>query len=384
MRPSITLHRQLEDCCLKKEKTKMSNAVFIVTNEESCPYYDLGDEIKAESGSLSISALKPVCLYLSEKIKEIVETPDSIRKTSLFNSPQLKFNEQPTLFDCGGCTGSIRYQFKQEKDYVTLQMKLLMNSIEVRKQKHLARYYNQMRSLEIFKSLEDDALKELILLLEFKAVPPQKVLLEKDSPGTHLYIIISGEVNVVADDGTKISKIHSGDIFGEVSLLSGEPHSNSLHTVTVTQAALLSIKNFRQILKMHPPLQIFLFKLLINRVQLMALRAGNIASGMSGDLEEIQVVDLLQLIHTSKKTGHIDIGCVDGRGQVFFNEGEIIYAHYAQLEGKEAVFAILGIKNGQFSYHRDMVEDTKVYLPLGDFMGLIMEGVQKIDEHHSH
>ena len=132
---------------------------------------------------------------------------------------------------------------------------------------------------------------------------------------------------------------------------------------------------------MHPPLQIFLFKLLINRVQLMALRSGNIASGMSGDLEEIQVVDLLQLIHTSQKTGYIDIVCGDGRAQVFFNEGEIIYAHYDELEGKEAVFAILGIKNGQFSYNRGSVEDLNVYSPLGDFMGLIIEGVQRIDEH---
>jgi CRP-like cAMP-binding protein len=278
----------------------------------------------------------------------------------------------------------IQYQFKQEKDYVTLQMKLLMKSIEIRKQQHLAKYYNLMRSLDIFRSLEDDVLKDLILLLEFKTVLPQKVLLERDSPGTHLYIIISGEVDVVEDNGTKISKMHPGEIYGEVSLLSGEPHSNSLHSVTVTQVASLSAKNFRLILKMYPPLQIFLFKLLINRVQLMALRAGNIASGMSGDLEEIQVIDLMQLIHSSQKTGHIDIICADGRAQVFFYQGEIIYAHYAQLEGKEAVFAILGIKKGQFSYSRDIVEDFKVYSPIGDFMGLMMEGVQKIDEHTSH
>ena len=369
---------------MKKEKRKMGNAVFIVTHETSCPYYDLGDEIKAESGTVSISSYKPVCLYLSEKIKDIVETPENLRNSSVIGSAQLRFNEQPTLFDCGGCTGSIKYQFKQEKDYVTLQMKLLMNSLEVRRQQHLAKYYDLMRSLEIFKSLEDEVLKDLILLLEFKTVAPQKVLLEQDSPGTHLYIIISGEVDVVEDDGKKISKMHPGEIYGEVSFLSGEPHSNSLHTVTVTQVALLSIKNFRLILKMYPPLQIFLFRLLINRVQLTALRAGNIASGMSGDLEEIQVVDLMQLIHTSQKTGYIDIIGMADRAQVFFNEGEIIHAECNQLEGKEAVFAVLAIKNGQFAYNRGIVDEFKNLSPVGDFMALIMEGVQRIDEVTKH
>ena len=116
----------------------------------------------------------------------------------------------------------------------------------------------------------------------------------------------------------------------------------------------------------------------------MALRAGNIASGMSGDLEEIQVVDLMQLIHSSQKTGHIDIICMDSRAQVFFNQGEIVYAHYDQLEGKEAIFAILGIKDGQFSYNRGIVEDFKAHPPIGDFMGLMMEGVQRIDEETKH
>jgi hypothetical protein len=55
----------------------MSNAVFIVTYETSCPYYGLGDGIKAERGSVSISSYKPLCLYFSEKIKEIIERPEN-------------------------------------------------------------------------------------------------------------------------------------------------------------------------------------------------------------------------------------------------------------------------------------------------------------------
>lgn len=367
---------------MKKENTKMNNAIFIVTDENCCPYYEMGDELKVESGSLSISSFKPVCLYLGTKIKETVTAADNISRFSQLASQKLRATSKQSQFDCGGCSGVIQYKFKQEKEYATLQMKLLKESDEIRKRQHLEKYYNLMRSLTIFHSLEDDALKDLTLFLEFKTVLPHKVVLEKGEPGTYLYIIIKGEVDVVDDSGQKISKLCSGEIFGEVSFLSGEPHSNSIHTVTVTQVALLSIKNFRQILKKHPSLQIFLFKLLINRVQAIALQSGNIASGMTGDLEDVPAVDLMQLINSSQKTGSIEVICREGKGQVHFNQGEIIHASFNQVDGKEAIFTVLGLQEGHFTYNRGLPPEYMDYPQIGGFIGLMMEGVQRIDECH--
>lgn len=366
---------------MKKKNRTISNAIFIVTNENSCPYYHLGDEIKVESSSISISAFKPVCLYLSREVEKIVTSPESVSRFPKLGSQQLRPDMQKSQYNCGGCTGLIQYKFKQEKDYATLQMKLLKESDELRKRQHLEKFYKLMRSLEIFNSLEDDALRDLTLFLEFKTVLPNKVLIEKGSPGTHLYIILKGEVAVVDDTGQKTSEIHPGGIFGELSLLSGEPESNSFHTVTGTQVALLSVKNFRQILKKHPALQIFLFKMLIDRVQAMALRAGNIASGMTGDLEEVPAVDLMQLINSSQKTGSIELVCFTGRAHIYFNEGEIVHALFNHLEGKEAVFAVLGVRQGHFTYSRGIPEEFKNLPPVGGFIGLMMEGVQRIDEH---
>lgn len=365
---------------MKKESIKTSNAVFLVTNEKSCPYYDLGDELRVENSTLSISSFKPVCLNLAESIKTVVTTPDTVSRFSSAGSQLLRPNAPQSNFDCGGCTGLIHYMFKQDKAYATLQMKLLMESEEVRKRKHLAKYYDLLRPLKLFDSLENDALGDLINLLEFKTVLPQKVLLDKGTQGTHLFILISGEVETSEINGQKISRMHAGDIFGALSLLSGEPHRNSIRTLTVTQVALLSSKNFRQILKSYPSLQIFLFKLLIKRVEAMALQSGQISSGMSGDLGEIATVDLLQLMNSAQKTGNIDIQSTKGTAQIYFKEGEIVYAHYKGLEGKEAVFSILGIKNGQFTYNRGISDEVDNLPPIGGFLGLVMEGVQRIDE----
>lgn len=368
---------------LKKEKTRVSNAVFVVTTEQSCPYYDIGDELTVENGTISISAFKSTCLYLAEKVKAIVSAPDNFKQMAFSSPQQLNATLQQTQFDCGGCTGLIRFKFKQDKAYATVQMKLLMESEEARKRKHLAKYYDLLRPLKVFDSLENDSLENLINLLEFKTVLPQKVLLEKGTQGTHLYILISGEAEAAGVNGQKSSKLYAGDIFGAVSLLSGEPHRRTIHSNIITQVALLSSKNFRLILKKYPSLQIFLFRLLIRQVEAMALQSGHISSGMSGDLEDIAMVDLMQLIHSSQKTGNIEIQSSEGSGRIHFKDGEIVQASFQELEAKDAFIAVLGVASGQFTYHRGIPEEISRLEPIGGFMGLIMEGLQRIDENTS-
>ncbi len=367
---------------MEKKDNKISDAIFIVTNEDSCPYYDFGDELKVENGGLLISSYKPACLYLSKKIEQIVTSKNNFSRLSRLGSPTNNSDLQNSKYDCGGCTGLIQFEFKREKEYVTLQMKLLKDSEEQRKLKRLAKFYNTLRKLNIFDSLEDESLRDLTILLDFKTIVPDKVLIKKGDQGTHLYIILEGQVAVIDDSHQKTSEINFGGIFGEMSLLSREPESSSLHTTKNTQVAMLSVKNFRHILRKFPTLQIFLFKLLIDRVQVLALRSGNISSGMAGDLEEIPVIDLMQLINSSQKTGSVEIDFLKGSADVYFKEGEIIYASFHQLEGKDAVFALLDIKKGLFTYNRGIPDQFKALPPIGGFIGLMMEGIQRIDENN--
>ncbi|MGW8195879.1 MAG: DUF4388 domain-containing protein [Desulforhopalus sp.] len=365
---------------MKKKKEKFSDAIFLVTQEESCPYYDLGDELKVEKSSISVSSFKPVCLHLSKKVEEIVSANESFNHFPKLGAPKGISVQQKSKYDCGGCSGSIRFEFKQQKEYATLQMKLLKESDAQRKRQHLRRYYGVLRKMDLFKSLENESLRELILYLEFKNVLQDKVLIKKGDAGNYLHIVLEGRVALVDEHNQKIAELSGGEIFGQLSLLSGEPETHSYHTVSGTQVAMLSSKNFRHILKKHPALQIFLFKLLIHHVQAMALRSGNIASGMTGDLEEVGVVDLLQLINSAQKTGVTEFIVHEKKAHVYFNEGEIVHAEFNELQGKEAVFALLGLKKGQFSYSRGIPGDVQELPPIGGFIGLIMEGVQLIDE----
>jgi hypothetical protein len=165
-----------------------------------------------------------------------------------------------------------------------------------------------------------------------------------------------------------------------MSLLSAEPFMHSIYSVKTTQMAILSIKNFKEILKKFPVLQMFLFKLLVDQAQAIALKSGNISSGMTGELSEIAPVDLFQLINSSKKTGTLDLTLDKGRGMVFFREGEIVYARYLKFRGKQMIYALLGMRDGHFSYTKGIPDVLDKASPIGGFMGMMMEGVQRLDE----
>lgn len=356
-----------------KKEEKIRDAIFIVVDEESCPFYSVGEEIKVENYGLSMSGYKPGCLYLAQKIASIVSSKETF---GVFN----KISDLKTRYDCGGCEGKIHFEYKKEKDYATLQMKLLEEAEEKRRKKILERYFGVLRKLSLFDSLDDDALQDLTMLLEFKTVPFGKVVVKKGAPGTNFFIILKGTAEVKDDDGGKLAEIGEGRTFGEMSLLSAEPFMHSVFSLNTVDLAILSIKKFKEILKKYPVLQLFLFKLLVDQAQAMALKEGKISSGMSGELSEIAPVDLFQLINSSAKTGTIDLDLDKGRGMVFFNQGEIVYARYLKFRGKDALFALLAVKEGTFSYSKGIPDVLENAPPIGGFMGMIMEGLQRLDE----
>jgi CRP-like cAMP-binding protein len=354
-------------------KETYRDAIFIIIKEESCPFYSVGEEMKVISYGLSMSAYKPGCLFLARKIAAIVTAKESFGAFA-------KLSAQKARYDCGGCQGKIHFEFKRDKDFSTLQMKLLQEAEEKRRKKHLEKYYGVMRALKLFKPLEDDPLKELITLLEFKTIPLGKIVVKKGTPGTNFFIILHGHVERKADDGSKLADIKAGEMFGEMSLLSTEPFTHSIYSVKTTHMAILSIKNFKEILSKFPVLQMFLFKLLVDQAQAVALKAGNISSGMTGELSEVGVLDLLQLINSSRKTGTLDLALDKGRGMIFFREGEIVYARYLKFRGKQVIHLLLGIKDGRFSYTNGIPEVLDKTPPIGGFMNTVMEGLQKVDD----
>jgi hypothetical protein len=63
--------------------------------------------------------------------KEIAKVIESRESYVGFSKSQ--FGSQKAKFNCGGCDGVLYFEFKKERDFATLQMKLLNESEERRR-----------------------------------------------------------------------------------------------------------------------------------------------------------------------------------------------------------------------------------------------------------
>lgn len=349
------------------------DAIFVVTEELSCPIYNVGEEFQVEGMGLTVPEAKPACLMMVQELMKAVSTRQSMERYT-------QQGVRKSKFECGGCTGLIRFEFKKEKGFATLQMKLLAAAEQRERMRHVDKFFDVLRGLDIFEPLDEDNLRDLSALLELKEYGANKILLKKGDPGTSLYIIVQGRVAVVGDDGQTLSEMEVGDIFGEMSLLSGEPVTTSIHSRERTKVAALSSKDFKHVLNKYPVLQVFFYRLLVERAQANTLRSGTISSGMTGKFTDIHPVELFQLINTSTKTGKVDLVLEDGKASVLFNEGELVQAMYNNVAGKEAFFAILAKKEGTFTYTSGISPEANTLPVIGGFMGLVMEGMRRVDE----
>jgi CRP-like cAMP-binding protein len=350
------------------------NAIFVVTEERFCPIYNVGDEFNVLRDALTIPGVKPTCLILVRSIMRITEGHDAVKKHSVFGTQKVKF-------ECGGCSGLIRYEFKKEREYATTQMKLLDAAQKRRENRELEDFTDMLKSFPVFAPLSDNDLYDLFTLLRFKKYGPDEIILRKGDPGTHLYIILTGRVDIVGEEGERIAELESGAIFGEMSLLTGAPVGTSVYSREETKLAALTSKDFKHVLHRYPVLHVFFYRLLIDRAGKMSKQLRkDISSGMSGDLSQVHVVDLFQMINSGQKTGTVELDLADGKAMVYFSDGELIYAEYKELLGKEAFFTLLGITRGKFTYMPDIPPEAEGFDVIGGFMGLVMEGMQRLDE----
>lgn len=350
------------------------NGIFIVTEEDHCPLYNVSEEFEIHEGILKLPVAKPTCMNLAGSLIQVASDTASYEQYK-------DGGKKASKFDCGGCTGLIRFEFKKEKGFETLQMKLLAASDRKEKIKNVARFAGLLRTIEIFEPLGDDDLLDLATLMELKDFPWQFPIVQKGDPGLNLHVLVRGRVEVIDDEGITLAEMGRGEVFGEMSLLSGIPVTTTIMAAEPCQIAVMNHKNFRHILTRFPALQVFFYKLLVKRITSINLqRAEELASGMVGQVGDIPVIELCQMINSNQRTGRLKIEHEELRANMVFHEGELIEAKVNKLDGKEAFFTILAFDRGRFKFTPGISVLEKRKEVVGGFMALIMEGMKHLDD----
>ena len=120
----------------------------------------------------------------------------------------------------------------------------------------MASHTELLRRVSIFDGVSKDALEHLSSCLKTVRFEKDTLVVGQDEKGDSLFIIKDGRVKVVlyGESGREVilSIFTAGDIFGEMSLLDGQPRSANVRTMTPTEVLVLSRSDFVEHLHENP------------------------------------------------------------------------------------------------------------------------------------
>jgi hypothetical protein len=97
-----------------------------------------------------------------------------------------------------------------------------------------------------------------------------------------------------------------------------------------------------------------------------------------GDLQQVSIADLLQLLSMNRRTGVLSLTTPVGAGEVRIADGEIIDAVYRRLEGEKALYRLLAETEGAFAFVSGSAAPLR-RVQVATHV-LLMEGMRQIDE----
>jgi hypothetical protein len=104
----------------------------------------------------------------------------------------------------------------------------------------------------------------------------------------------------------------------------------------------------------------------------------NVGGDFRGDLKQVSVTDLLQLLGMNRRTGSLAVTTAVGAGEVRLAQGEIVDAIYRRVEGSKALFRLLGETEGTFAFMSGVTTALRrVEQPMEL---LLLEGLRQVDE----
>ncbi len=340
---------------------------FKIIENNGCPFYQLRDEFKLADNALILPANKPMCLDLSNAISTFMDIGKSIK------IDEKGCASESVSFTCPGCTGSIRLGVQKG-----MSDRIFDDSGKQSKAGNIAK---RLSNFSMFKTLSELDLKELIPLLKMKTFVNGEVIVKKGDSGRNLFIMTSGRVEVADEDGISIAFLEKGDIFGEMSLLSGDPAGANIKVVESAHVLSIDARDFRKVLFRYPSLQIYLARLLSKRLARANMaRTVELSSVMSGTISETSPSELFQTCSINEKTGVLTLQLTQGAAELLFNKGKLVKVKYGEKGDKEAFFELLKEKNGRYNFSPGLSPEQQAAEEIGHIMCLLMDGLSKMDE----
>jgi len=128
-----------------------------------------------------------------------------------------------------------------------------------------------LRSVPLFRALDNAAALELCNLLTVRDVPAGTALVRRGDPGDAMYLIETGRIRISLKDAdghdAPLAELTSGEFFGEMAIIDGQPRSADATVIENARLAVLSREHFQSFLNTHPDISLRILSAMTHRLR---------------------------------------------------------------------------------------------------------------------
>ncbi len=126
---------------------------------------------------------------------------------------------------------------------------------------------NRIAHVEVMQSIPARERQAIVAFLKPVFAAPGDVLCREGEPGEYFYMVVEGEAEVLKGEKV-VNTMGAGEVFGEMSLLTGEPRSATVIARTPMELYQLHQEHFQNVLTWSPHMAWALSRALARRLQM--------------------------------------------------------------------------------------------------------------------
>ena len=122
-----------------------------------------------------------------------------------------------------------------------------------------------LKAVPLFGGLSRSQLAKVGRITDEIDVAPGKRLIAEGASGRQFFVLLTGAADV-RRGRRKVNTLRAGDFFGEISLVSKRPATATVTTTAPGRVAVITPRNFLQLLRTSPEIQLKVLQTLAERV----------------------------------------------------------------------------------------------------------------------
>lgn len=127
-----------------------------------------------------------------------------------------------------------------------------------------------LRKVDFLAPLNDEELATVARGAEYQRKETGEAIFKKGDAGETFYVVVSGQVNLLAEGNRIVEVVKPGGFFGEIALLTGEPRATSATAGSACELATVGRDDFRGVVMANPAIALEMSRILGQRLAKMA------------------------------------------------------------------------------------------------------------------